>query len=50
MEKEECWETFLMSGKVDDYLSYRQATEKTECRPEKETTVFGKDEPGNMVK
>ncbi len=25
MEKNECWETFLMSGKVTDYLKYRQS-------------------------
>ena len=27
MEKEECWATFLASGKVTDYLSYRQAAD-----------------------
>lgn len=32
MEKEECWATFLTSGKVTDYLSYRQAAEEaTAC-------------------
>lgn len=29
MEKDECWETFLTSGKVADYLSYRQAARQT---------------------
>lgn len=28
MEKEECWATFLTSGKVTDYLNYRQANER----------------------
>lgn len=28
MEKEEYWATFLTSGKVTDYLSYRQAEER----------------------
>ncbi len=27
MEKEECWTSFLASGKVTDYLRYRQAQE-----------------------
>lgn len=27
MEKEECWTSFLESGKVTDYLRYRQAQE-----------------------
>ncbi|MBO5241757.1 MAG: hypothetical protein J6B19_03710 [Lachnospiraceae bacterium] len=50
MEKDECWETFLTSGKVTDYLSYRQATEKTERSPEGEAVVSGKNEPDDMVK
>lgn len=29
MEKEECWSTFLESGKVTDYLNYRQAVTET---------------------
>lgn len=29
MEKDECWAAFLASGKVTDYLSYRQAASQT---------------------
>lgn len=27
MRDRECWDTFYMSGKVADYLSYREAAE-----------------------
>lgn len=32
MRDRECWDTFYMSGKVADYLSYREAAETAEDR------------------
>ena len=31
MRDRECWDTFYMSGKVADYLSYREAAETAEA-------------------
>ncbi len=50
MEKDECWETFLMSGKVTDYLSYRQATQDAELRTESRVDALGEKEPDDRVK
>lgn len=30
MRDRECWDTFYMSGKVADYLSYREAADRTQ--------------------
>ena len=44
MEKEECWENFLASGKVNDYLSYRQAAREEKTREGKANgTVEGSE-------
>lgn len=32
MRDRECWDTFYMSGKVADYLSYREAAENAADR------------------
>lgn len=50
MEKDECWETFLLSGKVADYLSYRQARENAECTEEVRTMFSADKEPDDVVK
>ena len=50
MEKDECWEHFLMSGKVADYLSYRQATKQSDGAPDSGAAVSEAKEPGDKVK
>ncbi len=50
MEKEECWETFLLSGKVSDYLSYRQAMKESLPCAESSGERFGEKEPDDVVK
>ena len=36
MRDRECWDTFYMSGKVADYLSYREAAETADERAAEE--------------
>ena len=40
MRDRECWDTFYMSGKVADYLSYREAAESTEDKKQPEEAAF----------
>ena len=40
MRDRECWDTFYMSGKVADYLNYREAAENAENRLETAEAVF----------
>ncbi len=35
----ECWDTFYMSGKVADYLSYREAAESAEDKTQSVDTA-----------
>ncbi len=37
----ECWDTFYMSGKVADYLSYREAAESAKDKTQSEDAAFG---------
>ena len=41
MRDRECRDTFYMSGKVADYLSYREAAETAEDRLKTAEAVFG---------
>ena len=41
MRDRECWDTFYMSGKVADYLSYREAAETAEDRLKTAEAVLG---------
>lgn len=50
MEKDECWEIFLTSGKVTDYLSYRQAMEDADRGVDGRTTDPKESGPDDMVK
>ncbi|MBU5430951.1 hypothetical protein KQI22_12920 [Kineothrix sp. MSJ-39] len=40
MRDRECWDTFYMSGKVADYLSYREAAESAENKAQSEEDAF----------
>ncbi len=41
MRDRECWDTFYMSGKVADYLSYREAAENAADRMQSEEAAIG---------
>lgn len=41
MRDRECWDTFYMSGKVADYLSYREAAESAEDKTQSENAALG---------
>ena len=42
MRDRECWDTFYMSGKVADYLSYREAAENAADRTQSEEDASGR--------
>lgn len=42
MRDRECWDTFYMSGKVADYLSYREAAENAADRTQSEDVASGR--------
>ena len=42
MRDRECWDTFYMSGKVADYLSYREAAENAADRTQSEEEASGR--------
>lgn len=42
MRDRECWDAFYMSGKVADYLSYREAAENAADRTQSEEDASGR--------